>query len=267
MNLLESTFGANWRTTLSGIGTGMMGLLAALAAAPYEMGSISTVFPDKWKTWIALTGAGAAFVLHVINSALQKDKQVVGNGTPFDPFKVPTGDGGSRKIIPIIFLALMPGLLLMGCVTGADGKRHLTPGASAALSRLGQDTLTIGENALSGAASGAISNAAAQGMSSQQFDSAALQAAAMSGAFNGAALGVRTLETQRTGPPPTAETIQQAIASTGGPAMPSSVTAGVSGAVVAAVAQGVPVNAALEKAAVSLDTVAAKVPPAALAAP
>lgn len=76
-----------------------MAVLAAVAAAPYEMGGIATVFPADWKNKIALAGGIAAFALHIINSVLQKDKSVIGNGTPFEPYKVPTDDGsGNRKI-------------------------------------------------------------------------------------------------------------------------------------------------------------------------
>lgn len=150
-------------------------------------------------------------------------------------------------------------LALSGCETNAvTGKRQLTPNASAALSRLGQDTLTIGENALAGAASASMANAAAQAVGGGQFDSAALQAAAVSGALSGANVGIRSLESARTAP--SAAIIQQAMVSNAGPALPPSVASGVSGAVVAAVAQGVPIDTALEKAAVSLDTAAAKPP-------
>ena len=45
--------------------------LTVLAALPYELGELATVFPPSWKAPIALTGAIATLIL-----------RAVGNGAP-----------------------------------------------------------------------------------------------------------------------------------------------------------------------------------------
>lgn len=73
MKLLETLVGANWRTTLSGWGFALSGLLAALAAAPYELGAVAEIVPPEWKPVIFKVSAVAAFLLKLINASVAKD--------------------------------------------------------------------------------------------------------------------------------------------------------------------------------------------------
>lgn len=95
-----------------------MALLAALAAAPAELGDISTVFPPNWKAKIFAIGVFSAWLLKTINAALQKDKSVSGNGTLTAPSKVDNGDGTSRTLpVSIIAILMIPAFFLCGCTT------------------------------------------------------------------------------------------------------------------------------------------------------
>lgn len=76
--MLKVTKMANWRTTLSGIGAAIFSLLTIIAALPYEAGGIANVFPVEWKSKILMASAAAAMLLKVINSLVQKDKNVTG---------------------------------------------------------------------------------------------------------------------------------------------------------------------------------------------
>jgi hypothetical protein len=76
--MLARIFGANWKTTVSGIGAALFGLLTILAALPYEMGDLANLFPPAWKAKIAATAAVAAALLKVWNSVAQKSKEVTG---------------------------------------------------------------------------------------------------------------------------------------------------------------------------------------------
>ncbi len=75
---MTKIFGANWKTSLSGIGSAIFGLLTMLAALPYDLGSIATVIPVEWKSKLVTIGVVATLVLRVWNSMLQKDKNVTG---------------------------------------------------------------------------------------------------------------------------------------------------------------------------------------------
>jgi hypothetical protein len=71
-------FGANWKTTLSGIGSAIFGLLTALAALPYQLGDVATIIPAEYKAKIFLWSAIATVGLRIWNSLQQKDKNVTG---------------------------------------------------------------------------------------------------------------------------------------------------------------------------------------------
>jgi ABC-type molybdate transport system substrate-binding protein len=76
----------NWKTTLSAAGAAVLSLLAAVAAAPAELGDVSTIIPAEWKAKVFAAAAISAFLLRVINGTWQKDKDVTGgnrsNPTP-----------------------------------------------------------------------------------------------------------------------------------------------------------------------------------------
>jgi hypothetical protein len=104
---LETILGPNWRTTLTGLGAALSGLLAAVAAAPYELGNVAEIIPPAWKAKFFAASAIAAFILRAWNASLQKDKQVTG-ADPAAPAKpgVP---------LPAIVAILIPALCLTGC--------------------------------------------------------------------------------------------------------------------------------------------------------
>lgn len=75
---MSKLFGANWKTTLSGIGAAFFGLLTLLAALPYQLGDIATIIPADLKGKIFTVGIIATTILRVWNSVQQKDKNVTG---------------------------------------------------------------------------------------------------------------------------------------------------------------------------------------------
>ena len=62
----------DWKTTLTGIGTAIMGLLTTLAALPYQLGDLATIIPAKWKSTVFAIGAIAMFILRVLNGIITK---------------------------------------------------------------------------------------------------------------------------------------------------------------------------------------------------
>jgi hypothetical protein len=82
----EKLFGPNWRTSASGIGAALMGLLTWVASLPYNIGTIGGVvdvgalIPPQYKATIALWSGVAACILACIRSMHTKDKVV--SGTP-----------------------------------------------------------------------------------------------------------------------------------------------------------------------------------------
>src|SRR5688572_11378549 len=118
---LESILGANWRTTLAGIGTAIMGVLTGLAALPYELGDVATIISPEAKPWLVKVSGISTVILFLIKSALTKDRAVTGNGSIDDPNRVENSVGGSRYI-PL----LLCGFILGGCTisyeSGPNGK-------------------------------------------------------------------------------------------------------------------------------------------------
>lgn len=91
MNIAK-LIGANWKTTVSGIGTAIFGLLTALAALPYQLGDIATVIPPEWKSKVVTAGIIGTVGLKIWNSVAQKSKEVTGgnvqqtlDGSPAQP--------------------------------------------------------------------------------------------------------------------------------------------------------------------------------------
>lgn len=73
--------GANWQTTLSGIGAAFFFLLTTVAGLSYQFGEISALFPPVVKKWVLILSAGATFILKCWNSLAQKSKNVTGGNT------------------------------------------------------------------------------------------------------------------------------------------------------------------------------------------
>lgn len=63
----------NWKTTLSGIGVASLALLNTLAILPAQLGDISTIIPEAWKTRILSVSLAAAFALRVYKSIVTAD--------------------------------------------------------------------------------------------------------------------------------------------------------------------------------------------------
>ncbi len=82
--MMAKLFGANWRTTISGIGTALFSSLTVLAALPYDMGDIANIFDPTWKRRITITAAVAAFALKWWNAVVQKDRTVTGGALQQD---------------------------------------------------------------------------------------------------------------------------------------------------------------------------------------
>lgn len=93
MKFLESLFGPNWRTTLSGG-------ITVLASAIYSTPALVSFLPPSWQS--AVTGiAGLISVLAGGTfAAVSKDRAVTGNGSAFEPHKVIQADGSNRIIEP-----------------------------------------------------------------------------------------------------------------------------------------------------------------------
>lgn len=54
----------NWNKALADIAS----CIALLAAMPYELGQLATLFPPQWKPWLAGVGAAAAIFLRLYNA-------------------------------------------------------------------------------------------------------------------------------------------------------------------------------------------------------
>lgn len=96
--MLARIFGANWKTTVSGIGAAIFGLLTILAALPYEMGDVANLFPPAWKAKIAAVAALAAALLKIWNSVAQKDRDVTG-GTKQQTVSGAVADPGTQTLV------------------------------------------------------------------------------------------------------------------------------------------------------------------------
>lgn len=99
-NPLERLFGANWRTSVTGIMEAIAGVLTVLAMLPYELGDLATKIDPNFKPMLVKIGLVSTFALVVINRLLGKDKSVTGNGTPQAPFLVDSGTPGLNRVVP-----------------------------------------------------------------------------------------------------------------------------------------------------------------------
>lgn len=73
--------GANWETTLSGIGASLMFGLTIIAGLPYELGPLADIFPPTVKGIITPCAAVATVILKIWNSWAQKSRNVTGGDT------------------------------------------------------------------------------------------------------------------------------------------------------------------------------------------
>ncbi len=70
--------GANWATTLSGIGSEIGSVLLVLSILPYTLGDLATIIPPAWKAKMVVVALIAKTLLGVWNSLAQKSKNVTG---------------------------------------------------------------------------------------------------------------------------------------------------------------------------------------------
>jgi hypothetical protein len=80
--------GANWQTTLSGIGAALFMALTFLAGASYQLGDIATVIPPRVKGWLMGASLVATVILKIWNAMAQKSKNVTGGNVA----QTPNGD-------------------------------------------------------------------------------------------------------------------------------------------------------------------------------
>jgi hypothetical protein len=80
---VSKLLGANWRTTVSGIGTAISSFLAVLATISLtpEAQSVIAFLNDSQKKQVAIGSAIAALAFRFWNSLVQKDKNVTGGTT------------------------------------------------------------------------------------------------------------------------------------------------------------------------------------------
>lgn len=107
-SLLESIFGPNWRTTVSGLCTTGSGLLLVVLAFP----------PSVWQdyhVWIPLLLGTIAKTVKDCNT---KDAAVTGNGTPNEPNKVAQSDGSNKVLAPTSVALLLLGAFFSFSVSG-----------------------------------------------------------------------------------------------------------------------------------------------------
>jgi len=131
--LFTFILGANWRTTLSG-------WITVLASAIAINPGIVAFLPESVRTYVTgMAGlvavvSGGAFALNT------KDKQVTGGSVPNDTGAptLPT------KIVPLIFLCMVPLLAFSGCAWISAHQ----PQIDSTLAVVGQRALSVAENVL-----------------------------------------------------------------------------------------------------------------------
>ena len=83
--MLEKIIGANWKTTLSGIGNTIASILLVISLIPYTLPTeLSDILSPTAKRNLLIVGLIAKTVLGIWNSIQQKDKTVTG-GTVHRP--------------------------------------------------------------------------------------------------------------------------------------------------------------------------------------
>jgi hypothetical protein len=143
MTALETLFGANWRTTLTGWGSAITSTLTLLAAMPYEIEELGTIIPPEWKAKVAAVGLIATFLLRLIHAGATKDAAVSGNGSADDPLRKASNTGRSQ-IVGIILLCGCA-LALTGCLTVSGSLSYPTQYGTARITSDGKRVVLEGE--------------------------------------------------------------------------------------------------------------------------
>jgi hypothetical protein len=77
-SFLAKIFGANYKTSLSAIGTAIFAAITFLAQVSYDQGPIATVIPVKYKSTVTLIAGACTLFLWFWNGIAQKSKEVTG---------------------------------------------------------------------------------------------------------------------------------------------------------------------------------------------
>lgn len=75
----------NSKTTWTGISSAIVATLTMLAALPYSLGEIATVFPPEWKPYIVVAGLVATLILRSLNAIQTQDATKTIEPTPPSP--------------------------------------------------------------------------------------------------------------------------------------------------------------------------------------
>ena len=136
---MNTLFGANWRTTLSG-------WVAVLASAIAINPGLVDFLPEWLRSYVTgIAGlmavvSGGAFAIHA------KDKRVTGGSVPNDC--KPSANSGTAKITPLIAVALLPLVTLSGCAWISAHQSQI----NSSLAVVGQRALDVAERVLISAA-------------------------------------------------------------------------------------------------------------------
>ena len=76
--MLARLLGANWKTSVTGIGTAIFAGLTFLSGLSYDVGPIALVIPAKYKSTVTWIAGAATAILWCWNSIAQKSKEVTG---------------------------------------------------------------------------------------------------------------------------------------------------------------------------------------------
>ncbi len=121
---MEKILGANWKTTVSGVGTAIFSLLTILAALPDQLGDIAQIIPPDLKSKVVTVGLIATFALRVWNAYVQKDKNVTGGTVQQTTEGKPAADGTQDLVDATVVSTIKSG----GNVSAhqRNAVRHLT---------------------------------------------------------------------------------------------------------------------------------------------
>src|SRR4051794_21359595 len=93
MNILQSIFGPNWRTTVSGSITAIAGVIAA-------NNSLVSFLPESSRLPVTCICSLITAVAGVTFARMAKDRNLSGNGTENEPYKVAQADGQNITLPP-----------------------------------------------------------------------------------------------------------------------------------------------------------------------
>jgi hypothetical protein len=96
--VITRIFGANWKTTVSGVGAALFEALTVLSGLSYALGDVATVIPPTLKAKVLVVSLGSGFALKVWNAIAQKTKNVTG-GTTQQTTTGAFADAGTQTLV------------------------------------------------------------------------------------------------------------------------------------------------------------------------